>query len=192
MTEQAQKESQAQTETDAELKLKPEPQPQPRPPPESERNGPACAVASKCEKSGRRAFRLNAGRGNQEGRGGGGGGKSGLRRPKRGISTLSGAVSRYGGVRALALGLSFGGRGVRRRCCKMRVVAIKRGESRAWGRFFFGSEAERPRCGPPCGSSGPAHFAKPSPKRRARLWPDRRGRLPSFAPPLNLGCRQKQ
>ena len=91
---------------------------------------------------------------------GSGSGKSGLRRPKRGISTLSGAVSRYGGVRALALGLSLGGRGVKRRCCKMRIVAIKRGESRAWGRSFFGSEAERPRCGLPCGSSGPAHFAK--------------------------------
>lgn len=80
--------------------------------------------------------------------------------PKRGISTLSGAASRYGGVRALALGLSLGGRGVKRRCCKMRIVAIKRGESCAWGRSFFGSEAERPRCGLPCGSSGPAHFAK--------------------------------
>ena len=111
-----------------------------------------------------RAAGISAERRARQSRGpGGGGGKSGLRRPKRGISTLSGAASRYGGVRALALGLSFGGRGVRRRCCKMRVVAIKRGESRAWGRFFSGLRRKDPDADPPAAQA--ARRISPSHRR---------------------------
>ena len=122
-----------------------------------------------------------------------GGEKKRFAGPKRGISTLSGAVSRYGGVRSLALGLSFGGRSVRRRCCKMRVVAIKRGESRAWGRFFSGLRRKDPDADPPAAQA--ARRISPSHRRSGGI---AFGRIAAGVclhlppPPLNRGCRPKQ
>lgn len=176
MTDQAKKESNAQRETDAELKLKLKSQP----PPKSERSGPACADVSKCEKKGGGGF--PAERRARQGKMAGERKKrfAGARLASRHCPAPCRAMVASGPWRSacrLAGGASGGGVV---KCALLR----SNGENLALGSgLFLGLRRKDPDADSRPASSGSAHFAKPSPKRRARLWPDRRGRLPSFAPP---------